>query len=408
MIAALLGALLAGAGFGAGGAVTTDFGGRVDIARAVVVQSDGKLLVAGVSTAAKSERSSFALSRYLDDGSLDSQFGDRGRVTTDLRAADGGAEDVLLLPDGRIVAVGSAWAVRYMPDGSLDRSFGGGDGVVHLRQVERRGDDCLRARAARLQADGKLVLAGSVGCGGEAGRMAGAVVRLDPGGQLDRSFAGDGTRTFAFGRCAFATDLAIQPDGKIIVAGGDGGCYEERGPFRIVRLGADGRLDRGFGRRGRQKVAFPEPWAWVEAIVPDGRGGVVLGGSAGGRTHAGTDRFAFALAHLEPDGTVDRGFGRGGTRGDAGAVARLPDGRIVVAGTLSRTSRRPQARVAVFRSNGAADTAFGRRGVRSVRYGGRESTAHAVTVDRTGRIVVVGSSRGGGTLDFAVARFGAR
>jgi uncharacterized delta-60 repeat protein len=215
-------------------AVTTDFAGREDEARAIAVQPDGKLVLAGSSSAPAQERVSFALSRYLPDGRLDPGFGAGGEVITDLGSSDAGASDVFVMADGRIVAVGQGGRVfedegmgvmRYLPDGSTDPSFGGGDGYAKVGRVEYWGHDCLSARAVALQRDGKVVLAGSVGCGGEAGGMAIAVARLLPDGRLDSSFDGDGTQTFDFGPCAFATAVVVGNDGKILVAGGDGGCY---------------------------------------------------------------------------------------------------------------------------------------------------------------------------------------
>ena len=164
-------------------------------------------------------------------------------MVTDLGSADGGAEDVLLMRDGRIVAVGRGGrsfedegmaVMRYRPDGSPDPSFGGGDGYAKVDDVESWGHECLHANAAALSPDGKLMLAASVGCGGEAGGVAVAVARLNPDGGVDRSFDGNGTQTVYFGHCSFATDVAVQSDGKILVRGGDGGCYEERGPFLCI------------------------------------------------------------------------------------------------------------------------------------------------------------------------------
>ena len=136
--AALLLTVLA-AQFGPAGATTTDFG-RADSARAVAVQPDGRLVVAGSSSSPNQDVYLPAVSRYLEDGALDPSFGGDGTVTTEL-GSFAGANDVLVQTDGRIVAVGAAGdddhgglgAVRYLPDGALDPSFGGGDGLVVAR-----------------------------------------------------------------------------------------------------------------------------------------------------------------------------------------------------------------------------------------------------------------------------------
>ncbi len=405
--AALLLTVLA-AQFGPAGAVTTDFG-REDTAVAAAVQPDGRLVVAG-SSSENEETYVVALSRYLEDGSLDPSFGGDGTVTTDLVA---GARDLLVQPDGRIVAVGAAedamGAVRYLPDGTLDPSFGGGDGLANL---ERVGYDCRSADAVARQPDGKLVLVGTIGCGGEAGDTQLAVVRLNADGSLDRSFDRDGTRIPGFGgSCTYGTAVALRPDGKILAAGHDGGCYEERGPFRVIRLNPDGTTDRSFGRRGRQRVDFPGRQAWVDDLFVDARGRTLVVGSAGREFGTGPYRVTHALARLTPGGAVDRSFGRGGTtlapRGrpahtwiSAGVL--LADGRIAVVGTMSYYSTRRDPRIAVFRPDGRLDRTFRRGGAGHVRFGGRRETADGVAVDAAGRVVVVGSSQ----ADFAITRLG--
>jgi len=410
--AALLLTVLA-AQFGPAGTTTTDFDRRDDSATAVAVQPDGRVVVAGSSSDPKQERSSFALSRYLEHGALDPSFGGDGTITADL--GGGGARDLLVQADGRIVAVGEAGgdehagmgAVRYLPDGTLDPSFGG-DGLVNIEKVGPSGWDCRSADAVAQQADGKLVLVGTLGCGGEAGDTQLVVVRLHADGSLDRSFDRDGTRIPTFGgACTYGTAVALLPGGKILAGGNDGGCYEERGPFRIARLNPDGTTDRRFGRRGRQRVDFPGRQAWVDDLIVDAQGRTLVVGTAGREFGKGRYRVTHALARLGARGAVDRSFGRAGvtlappdrrshTYNSAGAL--LADGRIAVVGTLGPYAKRPDPRIAVFRRNG--------RLVRSghVRFGGTRESADGVAVDAAGRAVIVGSSKVGGSRDFGVAR----
>jgi uncharacterized delta-60 repeat protein len=359
-------------------------------------------VLAGSSSAPAQEQAFFALSRYLPDGRLDPGFGAGGEVITDLGSSDAGASDVLVMADGRIVAAGQGGrtfedegmgVMRYLPDGSPDSSFGGGDGYAKVERVEQWGNDCLSARAVAVQRDGKLVLAGSVGCGGEAGGMAIAVARLLADGRLDSSFDGDGTQTFDFGPCAFATAVAVGNDGKILVAGGDGGCYEKRGPFRVARLEQDGSFDRGFGRRGRARVDLDAPAAWVEDMLIDGRGRIVLVGPAAGRGATRRYRQTFAVARLTRSGQLDRRFGRDGSTiaptglprpAVPGAGALLRDGQIAVVGTIAPDTGRAQALVALYGADGRPDRSFGRGGARTVSFGGQRNRAWAVAVDASG------------------------
>jgi uncharacterized delta-60 repeat protein len=133
----------------------------------VAVQADGKILVAGTASGTGSFDSDFALARYNIDGSLDSSFGDDGRVTTDFAGRVDRAFAVAVQADGKIVVAGYSYdsgifdssdfaLVRYNTDGSLDTSFGG-DGRV---TSDFAGSADI-ANAVAVQADGKIVVAGS-------------------------------------------------------------------------------------------------------------------------------------------------------------------------------------------------------------------------------------------------------
>ena len=122
--------------FGVGGKVATSFPGGLDTANDVAVQSDGKIVVAG------SSGSDFALTRYNTNGTLDATFGTGGRVNTDFPTGMGGLGNALVIqPDGKIVVAGQATdptsptntgfaLVRYNTNGSLDTSFDGDGRVV--------------------------------------------------------------------------------------------------------------------------------------------------------------------------------------------------------------------------------------------------------------------------------------
>ena len=273
---------------------------------------------------------------------------------------------------------------------------------------------------------------------GRTSRRAGdrAVLRLRPDGSLDRGFGRGGVATFGTARGDAAYDVAVQPDGRIVVAGSGG----EGADVTVVRLRRDGAIDRGFGVRGRAAVdlggieignavahqrdgRIVVAGATTEgddmAVVrlnrdgtPDrrfGRRGRVLidaGGSdeasavAVSRTGASWSRGStslggdLAVVRLRRDGSLDRGFGRRGIRrlgfgGDDFAfdLALRPDGGVVVAG---RGGRGQAMAVARLRPGGALDPAFGRGGRAMVDFAGDRDTALALGSDR--RIVVAGST----------------
>jgi len=205
--------------FGVGGKVTTDFGGR-DLAFTLVLQPDGKLVAAGGSPFRGF--SSFSLTRYLPDGSLDRTFGTEGKVITEFGGEEVSAIALVLQPDGKLVAAGQgAFAVtsfdfilaRYLPDGSLDPTFGVGGKVT-----TDFGGTVADAEALILQPDGKLVAAGIEGSN-VTGTFDFALARYLPNGSLDPTFGVGGKVTTDFGTGERAGALILQPDGKLVAAG---------------------------------------------------------------------------------------------------------------------------------------------------------------------------------------------
>jgi uncharacterized delta-60 repeat protein len=232
------------ASFGVGGKVTTDFGESSDLANALVLQPDGKLVVAGVAGGTGvSGFFDFALARYRPDGSLDASFGMGGKVTTDLGGGDE-AFALVLQPDGKLVVAGSTGVstnavalARYLPDGSLDPTFGTDGKVIDI-------EDAGEARALVLQPDGKLVAAGFSQVGPDFGDF--ALARYRPDGSLDPTFGVGGKVTTDFGDQDFAFALVLQSDGKLVAAG-TSQSLNVPDDFALARYLLDGSLDPTFG-----------------------------------------------------------------------------------------------------------------------------------------------------------------
>ena len=209
-------------------------------ARAVLIQPDGKIVVAGDARRGPSDQ--LVLARYSVDGSVDPSFGEGGQVITELgHEHDASAQAAVRLPDDGTVVAGSAGSnfalVRYRPDGSLDSSFGR-SGLV---TTDFGGRD--RADALALQPDGRIVVAGRAGPGM-------ALARYRPDGSLDASF-GTGGRVVIQGRSK-ATDVLLQPDGKIVVL--ERSCVPGGAASRLSRFSRDGSPDLTFGRQGTARV----------------------------------------------------------------------------------------------------------------------------------------------------------
>ena len=230
------------------GVAFTDAGG-FDRGHAVSIQSDGKIVVAGRSVDYDDDSSRFLVIRYNGDGSLDPSFGGVGVVHTDVQEEfwDEGT-DVSVQADGKIVVVGESSVsrgdppfaeddfviVRYRKDGTLDTDFGGGVGGV-LTDFGGSGD---YARSVATLSDGTIVVAG-VSLDVDTGDSHFAVARYDDAGRPDRSFGPGGRISTDIAGEDFGEGVAIQSDGRVILAGTtDGNTRPERSDFALVRYEA--------------------------------------------------------------------------------------------------------------------------------------------------------------------------
>ena len=205
--------------FDGDGKATTSFGiDRLASARSIVIQPNGKILVAGSSSLGYSD---FALARYNANGSLDTTFDGDGKVTTNFSNGTSRSygHDLALQPDGKIIVTGNSYdgsvtsidfaLARYNTNGSLDITFDG-DGKV---TTDFGSNNEEVGWAVNLQPDGKLIVAGY-----SYGTF--ALARYSSNGLLDTTFDMDGKVTSDFGS-NLGGDAVLQPDGKIVVAGGN-------------------------------------------------------------------------------------------------------------------------------------------------------------------------------------------
>ena len=376
--------------FSGDGLVTTNLTPGDDAARGVAVQADGKIVVAGRAAGGGGQ---FAVARYTAGGALDPTFSGDGVTRTNFTLQDDEAFAVAIQADGKIVAAGiaahggSRFALaRYNADGTLDHTFGGDGRVV---------SDFSRfdaARALAIQADGKIVAAGEADLhGGQFG-----VARYDANGRLDPTFSGDGwAHTDLSGIFDQADAVAVQPNGRIVLAGFAGGA----GRFALVRFTTTGTLDTTFSGDGR---VIPDVRGFANAVGVQTNGKIVVAG--GGRNGS------FAVARLNGNGTPDATFGTAGatnlkfsTRVDtAQALAIQADGKIVAAGVAGdRGGRFALARLT---TSGLPDNTFAGDGRRLTDFTPGDDEAAGVAIQANGRIVVAGfASRLGGR--FALARY---
>ena len=284
--------------FSGDGLVTMDFGGHDDEAKAIVVQPDDKIVVAGYSVELDADdvpSRDFALARYNPDGTLDATFSGDGKRTTNF--ADDTAHDIALQPDGKIVVGGSASGdfalVRYDQDGHLDPTFSGdGRATVGFTDAQAGG------RAIAIQPGGRIVAAG-----GTSGDF--ALARFDPNGSLDTTFGGDGVVTTDFGETdrygrgvAAASDVVFEA-GRLLAAG-----YANDG-FALARYELDGDLDPGFSGDGMLTTDMGHEYARASSIAvqPDGR--IVVGGSGYSYILDYTASYGVLARYLSSNGPAD-------------------------------------------------------------------------------------------------------
>lgn len=297
------------ASFGTDGKVIAPFGGSsggVYTGQSIALQGDGKIIAVGYWFG---RSSAFAVNRYNPDGTVDISFGTGGTVITP--NVIGGAYDVAVQPDDKIIVIGSAYVrgqdnnfavVRYNPNGSLDASFGTNGSVT---TAVGNGEIVDEAYAVALQPDGKILVVGtSFIIGGISGEDL-ALVRYQPNGSLDAGFGANGKIIHSLtNEHEIASDVAVQPDGKIVVVGDN---RYGVGPSAIVRYNGDGSLDTDFAANG----IFSTPRDFFSgrhlALQPDGK--IVLFGS--GRV-AEDAPDAFAVARLNQNGVPDASFGLNG------------------------------------------------------------------------------------------------
>jgi uncharacterized delta-60 repeat protein len=353
-------------------------------------------------------------------GDLDPSFGTDGKVTArvvtepqaGVTAHD--ATAALMLPDGRMLVVGSAltgdpgWSVvmaRFLPDGAADPSFGVDGKVLALSAFS------FRAFAAALQPDGKIVVAGSSGpaVAFQENLIDVGLARFNPDGSLDASFGNGGVViTNVFNNEDRATAVAILADGRIVIGGfartfGFGSQYE----FLLARYLPDGQRDVSFGVNGIRTTDFFGSWDFVHAIAVQPDGKIVAAGEVkfSPLVTLSSNYMSVGLARYHADGQLDLSFGEGGKvhteffdelgnvqHAAASSVVLQDDGKILVAGHVQRDdqTKRRDVILARYLPDGSLDPRFGTGGRVDTDLGRVDDAGNALLLQPDGKIVVSG------------------
>lgn len=323
-------------------------------------------------------------------GDLDNSFSYNGIKMLQIGDYFSGGESVAIQNDGKIVIVGNVdgqIAVTRLNTDGSQDSSFGNNGI-QITETQYDAD----ANAVAIQKDGKIVIAGDY------------LVRYNIDGTLDNSFSEDGIQNIS----NYATySLAIQEDGKILVAGTIFGSSESGYDFAVSRYNIDGSLDNSFSNDGKQIIACPESInqdqdvAYSIVIQKDGK--IVVAGYAAIEN--------ICVVRLNNNGTLDNSFsGDGistisfGNDANVKSVVIQSDGKIVVAGSFYN-GKNNDLFIARLNNDGTIEESFVKEGIQACSIGSGNDYGNAVALQKDGKIIVAGSSGNGINYDFAVVCF---
>ncbi|MFN0216146.1 MAG: T9SS type A sorting domain-containing protein [Saprospiraceae bacterium] len=331
--------------FATNGIFEGTFLGSINVAQAVTLQPDGKILVAGYTTNLQSSSTyneDLVVLRLNANGVPDNTFGTSGAAIGSLGYNERPV-GIRMTNDGRILVAGNVFhgsasnmfITRLTNDGNLDISFG----VNGLNQVSITNGLWNYCQAMEVQPDGKILLAG------EAKTFAGlnfALIRLDPNGIYDLTFSGDGKNMHNISTTDDgAQAMLLLPDGKILL-GGYANTADNKTEIALTRFNADGSLDNSYGDAGKVLTQMGLDHCAVADLNLTGMGNIIVAGTA----KRYPSYFDFYLAKYKSDGTLDDNFGEQGITftdydGHYDGISDaqiLADGNILVAGTGVKTS----------------------------------------------------------------------
>lgn len=384
------------------------------ICNSIAIQGDGKIVVAGGFLIPPGPTTNLGVARYNPDGAFDAAFNGAGKVATAIGGFAFG-NCIVIQGDGKLIVAGISTGftlVRYHPDGNLDMSFNGTGKVITAI------GDAYGAQGIALQSDGKIIVAGS---SDDDLSRAFLTARYNADGSLDISFNDTGMVTTSFSSDNdYGKGVAIQSDGRIVVAGysrGSGGLND----IAVVRYNADGSLDTTFNGTGKVRTDFGGSAGSDDkghSIMIQSDGKIIVVGMTSSMNNAN-----IALVRYNANGSLDTTFhGTGKVTADFGAMeigyagALQADGRIVVVGTSASELEpvhltKQDMAVARFNTDGSADTTFGGSGLVTTAIGIDQDRAFGVAMQSDGKIVVVGDTRNSApapsepTYKFAIVRY---
>jgi len=357
----------------------------------------------------------FSQYTYSQAGELDSTFGKNGIVKANLGTIfqyTSTPRQVLNTPDGALYTVreqdGQTYVTKRIKNGNIDDNYGteGVSRAINLTEAH-----------ALLQPDGKIVI---VGYNNPNNRKDFVIGRFTTRGGLDGSFSGDGLQTTKFASSAFATAVALQSDGKIVVAGFTNTVdnnSESTSDFALARYNSDGSLDTSFSNDGRLITENVSTDDVPSAIAIQSDGKIVVAGTSTDNSQNNNSSYG-AIIRYNQDGSTDISFSIdtekfGYLFASPNAVTIQDDGKIVIVGqsvtTTGPDNETTSTDIFITRYNatGSLDTTFNNTGWQTVDFGYSNENAFAVSIYSSGKIGVGCNIYNGNNSDFALVRFNA-
>jgi uncharacterized delta-60 repeat protein len=396
--------------FGNGGKVVTSITPGQDKAYGIVIQTDGKIIVAGHSTSTVTGKD-FAVIRYNADGSLDNTFGNNGVVTTDLQTgSDDVAYSVALQMDGKIVLAGysdngsnkDAALVRYKTNGAIDSTFGN-NGIVITNFENSQQDEIKVVKIHQLT--GNIIVGGATIISSSVSKP--VVARYLSNGTLDNTFNSNGIRLLWITNLDYqylfsVEDLAVQANGKISAVGWrDFPGLTWDSDYWACRINSDGTMDNTFSDDGVNVYngSFNgHDRAFAMLLKPNNN--ILMAGGG----YLSTLKYDFSIFELNSNGTTGSWSAMadwGSTLDDiAYGLAEDNNGKFILAGSSGTTTT--TFALARVNTNASLDNTFGSNGKITTTFGSNtlnECFDVAIQVDN--KIVAIGYTGS----DFAIARY---
>ena len=372
---------------------------------AVAIQDDNKIIGVGVST------NGYLIVRHNPDGSLDEGFAKNGILEIPQSGvANGNLSGVCIDKSGKIIVTGNnlmqkIFLARIKPGGTLDSSFGI-NGSIYVENI----DDTLQYPSdIILQNDGKIIVAGKAVYDISQNLSSALVARFMPDGSYDETFGNKGRTIILQGETIAANSVALQQDGKIVIGG-----YADIGnnKFLTARLNTDGSLDDSFGNNGEVITPINNNKDYVYSVVVQNDGKIISGGSALYSTNL--QSLNMNIVRYLPNGDIDKSFANNGiseihfgkTPSYLYSLLLQNNGKIIAVGATRTSLNSTNLNFALARlnKNGVIDSSFGTDGLQSSNFT-KSQEALTSAFQKNGDIILAGYYFDGSVTGYALSRY---